>query len=136
MSRSNSVGHLFLFGKTQLAALAATLVDFIFVVSLVELLGWHYLGAVVVGAASGGATNFLVNRQWTFASTASIFSEAWKYIMVWSGSMFLNVGLVWFFTELLLVKYYLSKGITVLLVALFWNYPLHRFWVFVKSADE
>lgn len=128
--------HVYLFSKTQVAAAAATLIDFLFVVLFVEAMKFHYLISVALGALLGGLSNFTINRLWTFQSDSNVLSEMKKYFTVWSGSLTLNVSLVWIFTEAFNLKYFVSKALVVLLVALFWNYPLHRFWVFVKSSGE
>jgi len=105
-------------------------------VILVEFFSVYYVLAVAFAAALGGVVNFILNRQWAFRSNLHVGHEAFRYFLVSAGSLAWNTLLVWFFTEHLIAAYFLSKVMVVLMVGIIWNYPLHRYWVFVKSAAK
>ncbi len=122
------------FSKAQLTAAAATIVDYSTLTGLVELCGIHYTVATAVGAALGAVTNFVANRHWAFHHEhhAPVAAEALRYGLVSAGSLVLNVAGVFCFTEMGGLRYFISKVITSILVAVLWNYPLHSRYVFKK----
>lgn len=128
--------HGLTFGKSQVTALGATGVDFCTLVFAVEVLGLHYLLGVVLGALAGGTANYLWNRRWAFGSSGTVSSEAARYAFVSAGSLLWNVALVYVFTAWLGLVYFASKLIVAVLVGFGWNYPLHRYWVFVKEEEH
>jgi putative flippase GtrA len=122
------------FSRAQIASFAATGVDFGFLILLVEKGGAWYVAATAAGAFLGAVTNFTLNRQWSFESTSErIHGQALKYALVSGGSLVLNSGGVWAFTEGTGISYLSSKILTSLLVGLFFNFPLHRYFVFRAS---
>ena len=131
--------HFIVFGKSQVSAMVATAMDFLVLLALVEIFSWHYALGVALGAFAGGVVNFLMNRHWSFATSekrnrAAVFFQVKRYAMVWGGSLFWNTALVVVLTELLDWVYIIAKVVVVAGVALAWNYPLHRYWVFRDSS--
>ena len=125
------------FSKAQLTALSATAVDFGALYSLVEHAHVHYVAATAMGAFAGAVTNFLLNRYWAFESRSDrIRLQGFRYGLVAAGSLGLNTGLVFFFTEFGRLRYLTSKVIAALLVGWVWNYPLHRYYVFPRKDDR
>lgn len=122
--------HLLVFSKTQVAAALATALDVFTLWSLVEWGQIHYSVAVVLGAFVGGVFNFLANRFWSFQVQLQWLSQIRRYATVWGGSLFWNTFLVVFLTEFFDWNYLWAKAIVVGVVALAWNYPLQRYWVF------
>ena len=85
--------ELVTFGKAEASASAASAVDFGLAIGLnvSGLLTYGY--ANIIGVASGGLTNFLLNSRFVFAKTGRrTRSLAMRYFLVWSGSMLLNGG--------------------------------------------
>ena len=119
------------FTRSQATAVLASAVDFGTMVVLVELLGLYYVPAVALGAAAGGVTNFTANRKWAFGSNGRVRTEAQRYLLVSAASMGWNVLLTWGLTELLGLQYMLSRISASVLVGFLWNYPLHKYWVFL-----
>lgn len=119
------------FFKAQLSSLLATAVDFLTMVCLVELFGLHYSLAVVAGAVAGALSNFLVNRYWSFkVSDMPVKQQSLKYVVVWTGSVLLNVTGVYILTHFARLSYMLSKIIVAVLVGLGFNYVLQKKYVF------
>ena len=123
----NHAKHLW---RSQGSALVATVVDFFVLITLVEVFSMYYVSAVACGAFLGGLSNFLINRYWTFSSTSTMSKECIRYFFVSLASLLWNVFFVWVITEYLLVSYLFSKIVVAVLIGLFWNYPLHKYWVF------
>jgi len=119
------------FSRAQVASIAATLVDFGLLVLLVESWGVWYVLATGVGALTGAITNFLMNRHWSFEAGSSGWTgQALRYGLVSGGSLILNVAGVYLVTEAWGSPYAASKLVTALVVGWFFNYPLHRGFVF------
>lgn len=125
------------FSRANLTALAATSVDFGTLVALVELGGVFYVTATACGAIGGGITNFLLNKYWAFEHRhGSTAAQSVRYTLVSGASLVLNTSLVFCLTEFGGLMYLKSKVITALAVGWFWNYPLHRYFVFPPQRQE
>jgi len=119
------------FKRAQIASLIATVVDFVTLVMLVEHVRVYYVTATAIGAFVGAVTNFLLGRLWSFRAVHGKYtSQAFRYALVSAGSLVLNSLGVWWFTEHHAIPYTLSKIATALLVGIFFNFPLHRAFVF------
>ena len=119
------------FSRSQVASAAATALDFGVLVILVEWAGLWYVPATALGAFAGAVLNFTLNRSWSFQATEGRWNrQAWRYGLVSGGSLLLNSGGVYGFTEWSGVTYLSSKIVTSLLVGVFFNFPLHRYFVF------
>jgi len=118
--------------RHQVGALAATLVDFLVMIVWVELGSGSAVVGTGVGAASGATTNFLLGRQWIFrASGQPALGQAARYVLVSAGSLVLNaLGQYVCLHGLGASSYIISRAFVALSVAVGWNFPLHRFFVF------
>ena len=120
-----------IFLKAQLSSLMATAVDFLLMICFVEIFKVHFTAGVILGAMGGAMTNFLVNRYWSFEVTDKpVKEQSFKYILVWTGSVLLNVCGVYFVTNLLKISYVFSKIIVAIVVGLSFNYVLQKKYVF------
>lgn len=118
-------------GRAQVAALAATAVDFGTLFFATERLGLWYVFSTGIGAILGAVTNFALNRHWSFeASDREWGPQATRYAAVSAGSLGLNMLGVYAFTDGAGLKYGVSKVLTAVLVGLLFNFPLHRRYVF------
>ena len=133
---------LLVFLRAQLSAQFATLADFVLTYVCFQWLGLYYLLATSIGAITGGFINCIINYKWAFATKDCQFKWVFlKYILVWIGSFVLNVGGVYLLVELLqdhtflwerASSFYLMvvKVIVSAIIAVGWNYTLHRYFVF------
>jgi len=122
------------FLKANVASLAASGIDFLMTVLLVQYGGVEVVVAAATGTITGGIVNFLIGRHWVFrAGDERAVRQAWKYTLVWTGNLFLNTGGVYLLAEGAGLHYAASKVITSLLVALLYNYPLQKYFVFSNN---
>ena len=126
------------------SAQIASAVDFAVTFLLVNFCGLYYVAATFLGAFSGGVVNCCINYKWVFSVSSSKHLSAWKYLLVWSGSILLNTAGTYLLTEgvmrmawvdrlnaLVSVNLFLlPKIIVALLVSFFWNYQLQRKFVY------
>ena len=119
------------FSRAQIAALAATVVDFGTLTVWVEFGHQFYAYGVAIGAFMGAVTNFCINRYWSFeAKQYPISGQALRYSLVSTGSLLLNTFGVYLLTERFGLHYMISKLTIALLIGIFYNYPMHRYFVY------
>lgn len=124
-----------LFVRHQAASIVATFVDFSTMIAWVELAGVSPHVATGLGASAGAVTNFSVNRAWTFlghgARDSAPAGQMIRYALVSGASLLLNSAGEW-----LLVRagapYVLARVVVAIFVSVFWNYPLHKRFVFAS----
>ena len=111
-------GGVFMFLRAQLSAQMATIADFLVTILLVRLFDVYYVYATLAGAIYGGIINCIINYKWTFKSKGKKTHVAVKFIIVWVCSIWLNTwGII-------------PKVVVAVIVALFWNYNMQRFFVY------
>jgi putative flippase GtrA len=123
------------FSKAQVSAGIATAADYGVIFFSAEVLKLWYVLAVALGALVGAVSNFLINRHWSFKGgfdrkTSAWHGQAFRYAWVSGASLLLNTGGVWFVTETLKIHYAISVFAVSIAVGVFFNYPLHRNYVF------
>lgn len=119
------------FSRSQIASLLATAADFGLLFSLVEFFHVWYVAATALGALLGAVTNFLLNRHWSFRATHGQWhGQAYRYALISGTSLVLNSGGVYLLTDHLKIHYSISVIIVSILVGFFFNFPLHRHYVF------
>jgi putative flippase GtrA len=123
------------FLKANVASLIASLIDFLITFLLAKLLHVEELAAIVIGTVCGGVVNFMIGRIWVFKSVnAAVKTQAGRYLLVWIGNLILN----WFGNYLLVKKagvyFMLAKLVISILVAVGWNYPLQKRFVFLNNT--
>ena len=118
-------GGFFMFLRAQLSAQMATIADFLVTILLVRLFEVYYVYATLAGAVYGGIVNCVINYKWTFKSTGKKTNVAVKFILVWVCSIWLNT-LSQYFGDFFIIP----KMAVAVIVALFWNYNMHRFFVY------
>ena len=121
-------------GRSQLASLTATIVDFGSLFFLVEVTGIWYVTATAVAAFLGALVNFALGRHWTFEATEqSVRGQMLRYAVIALLSLILNSAGVYLLTDHCGVYYMLSKAITAFSVGVLFNFPLHRYFVFGRQ---
>lgn len=117
--------------RAQASAAVASAVDLLSTVFFVAIAGVYAPMAGALGSLFGGALNFTLNRNWAFAARARTWQQQMqRYLLVWAGHVLLSYGLLWFGNEMLAAHYLPVKLSVMLLLALGYNYPLHRHYVF------
>ena len=121
------------FLAAQAASFAGTAADYLVAIVGVEIMGLSYLPAVVLGSTAGGATNFYLGRHYVFgAGRQGLTGQAYRYLLVWAGSLLLNTGGIYLLVQGLQQPYLASKIVVNLLVGVGFNYVLQQKFVFRK----
>jgi putative flippase GtrA len=130
--------ELWLFTKAEVSASMASIVDFGLAIGLTVMEVLPYSWANIIGVVSGGVTNCSINYKYVFKNSGrkkkSVFM---RYLLVWSGSLMLNGGGTILITSWLGEKYFIIvKSCMALAVALSFNYPLQRIFVFKINKNN
>jgi len=124
-------GLMATFGRHQIGAVVATLVDFTVMSVLVSGFEVAPALATAVGAATGGVTNFTLGRRWIFGATgAPAAPQAWRYALVSLVSLSLNAGGEYALHDRLGIQYVLARVLVAVGVSVCWNFPLQRRFVY------
>lgn len=131
---------LFQFGKAQASSLVSTAVDFTVAALLFHFMPWTSKLCTLMGGVSGGATNCIVNYFWTFkGSSRKKFYIICRYVLVWLGSLALNVFGTDLVSDVLTlfeahtdIRYMLSKATAAVIVAVAWNFYMQKRFVYSK----
>lgn len=119
------------FSRSQVSSAVASAADFVVLFGLVEVLHVWYVAATAIGALVGAISNFVMNRHWSFEAThARWYRQAFRYALISLISMILNSGGVWAVTERFQIHYSISVFVVSALVGIFFNFPMHRYFVF------
>lgn len=123
--------ELWVFCKAQLSAQLATVIDFAVSLLLATVCNLWYLYATFLGALSGGIANCALNYKWVFkAQGLKKRYVALKYLLVWCGSIALNTLGTYLLTEWSKQYFIYAKIVMAVFIALLWNYPLQRVFVY------
>ena len=118
-------------GRHQVASLLSTAVDFGVMILSVELLHLSPVAGTVVGATSGAFTNFQLGRHFTFGAWEDqVAPQALRYALISAASAGLNALGEYGVHDRLGVQYLWARTAVAVVVSLFWNFPLQRYFVF------
>ena len=124
------------FSRAQFSSFLGTVADYSVIFISKEIFGVWYPVATALGAFTGAVVNFLLNRHWSFHAAHEHFGlQAGKYALVSAGSLFLNVMGVVILTEVSRIHYAVSVILVSIVVGIFFNYPLHHWFVYRKHTQ-
>ena len=122
------------FIKANVASVIASACDYLVTIMGVQVFGMDPVVAGVTGTISGGIINFWIGRQWVFSAVESrAHRQAVRYGIVWTGNLLLNATGMYVFTKPAGLYYMAAKIITSLMVAILYNYPLQKRYVFKSN---
>lgn len=119
------------FLKANIASLVASAADYLVTVLLVKLWGFDAVIGSICGTITGGVINFTMGRHWTFAAgNEDVRAQARRYLFVWIGNLLLNTTGVFLLSNQLGLDIRISKVAVSVLVAVGYNYPMQKRYVF------
>ena len=97
-----------------------------------------YLLAAGIGALVGAMMDFGLKRQWAFMrrGTGSLRAESVRYLIVSALSLVWNLVMAYVLVHWLHISPVPGVIAASVLVGTFWNYPLHRFFVFPQVSPR
>lgn len=119
------------FAKAQASSFLASMVDCAVTALTVEVLGFWYVVGSSLGTIMGGVTNFSLGRRWVFkGGERERHIQLFRYLLVWLGYLFLVTAGVYLLTHFGNFNYFVSKISVSLFLAIAYNYPLQKRFVF------
>jgi putative flippase GtrA len=119
------------FIRSQMSSAIATAMDFAVFVFLTEIIKVYYVAAAAIAALAGAIISFFLGRNWAFSRRdGRLTHQAVKYIITSSTSLVLNTYGIYALTEYAGVQYIYSKIIISLLVGVFFNFFMYRYFVY------
>ena len=123
---------MYTFFKANVAAIAASLLDYLVTFLSVQCLRTDPVVASVIGTLSGGILNFMMGRTWVFgARKQRMDGQMIRYMLVWMGSFVLNTAGVYLLIRGGGVQYLIAKVSVSVLVGLTYNYLMQKRYVFI-----
>lgn len=117
--------------RSQATAIMATATDFSVYFILFYFISIYYVTASGIGAFCGAIVSFFLSRNWAFKSTDDLMRyQMMRYGCASALSLFLNVYGIYFIVETFGIQETVSKATTSILIGLFINFPIFRYWVF------
>ena len=119
------------FFRSQVVSLIATAVDFSFSILLHHLLSLYYVTATSLGSLAGAMTSFTLGRNWVFLNRhGHIRKQVLRFFVINLFSIFANTTGVFFFKESFEIPFILSRIIVSILIGVFFNFFMNRYFVF------
>lgn len=119
------------FAKAQAASFLSSIADYGATIFFVEVLRFWYVAGSSTGTIIGGVTNFSLGRHWVFrGGERERHIQLIRYLLVWTGYLLLMTCGVFLLTHFGHFNYMLSKTTLSLLLAVAYNYPLQKRFVF------
>ena len=123
-----------LFIKANIASLISSLCDFLITIVIKEFFGYDPFWASITGTISGGIINFMIGRYWVFqVHHLDFFHQSKKYFIIWSGNLLLNALAMYVLLNYTDLNYIVAKIITAVIIAVGYNYPLQKKYVFKNN---
>lgn len=107
----------------------ATLLHYLVLVALVELVGVNAGLSAAVGAACGALAAYAGNKRFTFVSNAPHRQALPRFLLVAAAGAIANGSIVWAGTELLHMHYLVAQVIATALILVL-GFVLNRSWTF------
>lgn len=122
------------FGFTGMSGLV---IDFSITWLLKDELHLNKFLANAAGFTMAVISNYFINRMWTFSERdrVKVSRQFASFLMVSLVGLVLNSGFLYIFHERLLLNFYLSKAIAIILV-FFWNFSANYFFVFKSGKTS
>jgi putative flippase GtrA len=109
--------------------IAAAIVHYGLLVSLVEGYRMDAVRATLVGYVGGGIVSYLLNRRHTYASDRPHREAGWRFALV----ALVGFGLTWAFMALFVRAFgapYLPAQVVTTAIVLVWSFVAHKLWTF------
>ena len=117
--------------KSQLSSLIATAADYTVFIICSELFNIYYVVASGIGSFVGAWVSFTLGRNWAFRKKDGKLShQAVRYFLTSGTSLILNTVGIYLLTEMSGLDPKLSKVLISILVGIFFNFFMYRYFVY------
>ncbi|MDE7135957.1 MAG: GtrA family protein [Muribaculaceae bacterium] len=141
---------IFMFLRSVMSSQISTIVDYIISFVFFAAVNLSSELSACFGAVAGGIVNCITNYKFTFKiKECSYFAIGVKFFLIWTGSLLLNTFGTGFVDNMLTrselfdswgvsrdMIFAMSRISTSLLVSIFWNFLLQRYFVFSPTRFD
>lgn len=123
------------FGRFALVGLIATMMQYCVLIVCVQ--AWHLPATLSsgVGFVASAVLNYALNYHFTFQSSRPHRSALWRFMLVASSALLVNVLLMQLLNGRLGIQYLLAQTATTAVVLL-WNFVGGAFWSFARRTHS
>jgi len=131
-SKDSNVSFFTSLWRAQATSIISSSTDYI-VFLFLQYFGVFYVLSTTGGAICGAIISFNLSRNWAYKSTENkVQAQAVKYACASGFSLLMNILGMVLFVEQFQMNEEISKLIVAILVGLFINFPVYKYWVFKK----
>jgi putative flippase GtrA len=129
------------FVRAQFSAFICGMCDYFIMILLTEFTKIHYTISIAIACTIGAIMNFSVNKYWAFYSKDgsykfSLSQQLWRFLFVVLSSIGLKMTGTYMITTYMHIDYKISRLMTDIIVSIFYNYVLQRYWVFKGKMPD
>lgn len=115
--------------KYGLVGLGNTLITAAVIWVMMKVFGFSDVVSNITGYAAGLINSFIWNKQWTFKSSASWYSSALKFGVVFAVCYLLQLGLLLYLNATLTIDSYYNQLIAMAFYTII-NFVMNKFYTF------
>lgn len=123
------------FFRYLLSGSIATIVHYVLLITLVELLQINTIVASSAGFIAGAITGFNLNKYLVFNQTKPSKFAYGKYLFLAATNSLINIILLWILTSILTFHYLLAQ-IIITIAMVIYNFICCKNWIFSKVIYE
>lgn len=120
--------------KFAIGGIIGAIINWAITISLTEFIGLYYILSSLIGAIVNILFNFVYHRYVTFNVTDKQKDRFIRFAVLNTIILILYVGIIFWLTEYLYIKYFFSMVFATLLIFIF-NFMMNQFWVFFVQKD-
>lgn len=132
--RIDNPGLIPVFLRFAVAGAIGTLLQYLVLIVLVQLLNAEPVPASALGYALSALVNYWLNHRYTFRSRKRHRDVFGKFLLVSLSGLGLNTLLMWIGITFMGLHYLLSQILTTALV-LIWNFSVNALWSFAEAES-
>jgi putative flippase GtrA len=125
------------FAKAQFTSFVGGITDYGTMIFVTEVLGLFFAYSIIISGFVGAIVNFILNRRWTFdAKSGRKRHQLPKFVLIVIGSITLKTLGTYFLATEGRIDYKLGRVMVDLVVAMGFNFPLQKYWVFGEDRNN
>jgi len=121
--------------KYGIVGVSNTVITALVIWIMMKLLGFSDVVSNITGYAVGVLNSFILNRQWTFKSSAGWLGSALRFGGVFIICYLLQLGLLLYLNKTLTIDTYYNQLIAMVFYTVI-NFVMNKFFTFNKSYER
>lgn len=127
--------HSCRFLKYAAVGFSGTLIDFLVLLLLVEIISWPILVSNTISFLLAVINNYTLNKLWTFEDKSKrVAHQFGKFLCVSIVGFAINSCLMLIFLRAGI--WYVAAKVFIIAIVLVWNFTMNTFWTFRKTKVD